>query len=227
MASSSGTVAPGVLCGENCGANTIGRGWDPPDAHAGGIMNRVQDCRGGRDDCLLADSFRSKRPDWRGILDEDRLHRRHVTDGRDQVVVKILALPRKKLFHQGVTQTLRRAAFDLSFNEGRVDRASHVVSGRYPQHLHGSEFRIDRDLRHVRPKAEHGVRYTLAVFIERAGRRIERGFRSRNVSELVARKLREMNRLLTAALLHFHAMITDPDGRRLTRQSPLSDGSAP
>src|SRR4029077_9350201 len=218
MASSSGKVAPGVLCGENCGANTIGRGWDPPHAHAGSIVNRVQDCRGSGDDGLLADAFGPKRPDWRGILDEDGLHRRHVPDGRNQVVVKVLALPRKKLFHQRVTQTLRRAAFDLSFNEGRVDGASHVVSGRYPQHLHGSEFRIDRDLRHVRSKAEHGVRYTLAVFIKRAGRRIERGFRGGNVSELVARKLGEMDHPLTGALLHFQAMVTKPDCRVLTRK---------
>src|SRR5205807_614250 len=94
------------------------------------------------------------------------------------------------------------------------------------QHLHGSEFRIDRDLRQVRPKAEHGVRYTLAVFIERAGRRIERGFRGRNVSELVKRKLREMNRLLTAALLHFQAMITKPDCRVLTRKGQLQNRCA-
>src|SRR5207245_9814620 len=66
----------------------------------------------------------------------------------------------------------------------------------------------------------------LADTIERARRRIERGFRGRNVSELVARKLGEMDHPLTAALLHFQAMITKPDCRVLTRKGQLQNRCA-
>ena len=52
---------------------------------------------------------------------------RHVADGRDQIIVQVLAAAGMKLLHQREAEPLRDAAFDLAFHQRRVDRAADVV----------------------------------------------------------------------------------------------------
>ena len=96
-------------------------------------------------------------------------------------------MPGKEFFHQGHAQTLRDAAFDLSFDQRGIDRAPDVMRRRHFQHAHRSQFHIDFDLRHVRAKAVDRVWRTLPVFIERSDRRIECLFAGDDISVLIER----------------------------------------
>src|SRR5581483_6738000 len=120
------------------------------NANTSSIMNRIQNRRSRGDDCLLANSFGAEGTDRRRIFDQDRLNWGNVTRGRNQIVMKIFALPRKKFFHQRHAQSLRNAALDLTFNQSGIDRASDVMGGGHLQHTNRAQFNIDFDLRHVR-----------------------------------------------------------------------------
>ena len=154
--------------GEDGGAHAVGRGGDSPNAHAGGIVNCVQNCGGGGNQGLLADAFRAVRTDRGWIFDEDRFDGGHVADCGDQIVVEIFAFAGKEFFHQGHAQALRDAAFDLAFDESGIDGAADIVGGYDCENADGAEFDIDDSLPPVRAEAEDGVRITLAVFVERS-----------------------------------------------------------
>ena len=142
------------------------------DAHAGRVVDRVEDRRRGRDQRLLADALGAERADRRGILDQDRFDRRHVADRRDQIVVQVLAAAGDELLHQRQAETLRDAALDLAFDQRRVDRAADIVRGDDLQHLDRAEFDVDLDLGQVGAEAVDGVGLALAVGIERRRRRV-------------------------------------------------------
>ena len=142
-------------------------------ADAGRVMDGVEDRRRGRDQRLLADALGAERADRRRVLDQDALDRRHVADGRDQIVVQVLALAGEELLHQREAEPLRGAALDLAFDQRRIDRAADVVRAGQPQHLHAAELDVDLDLGDMRARAEHRVGLALAVLVERRRRRIE------------------------------------------------------
>ena len=108
------------------------------------------------------------------VLDQDAFDRRHVADGRDEIVVQVLALAGKELLHQRESEALRRAALDLAFDQRRIDRPADVVRADEAEHFHAPELNVDLDLRHMRAGAEHRIRFALAVLVERRRRRIER-----------------------------------------------------
>ncbi len=143
------------------------------NAYANRIVNRVENCRSGWNHRLLADPFGAERADGRGIFDENRLDRRHVAGRRNQVVMKILAFAGKKFFHQRHPQALGGAAFDLSFNQRGIDGPADVVRGGDLQHAHRAQFSIDSDLRQMRAESINRIGRALAIFVQRAGGRIE------------------------------------------------------
>ena len=104
----------GLPPAQDGGAHAVGRRGHAVNAHADRVMDGVQDRGRGRDQRLLADALGAERADRRGVLDQDRLDRRHVADGRDQIVVQVLAAPRRELLHQRQAETLRDAALDLA-----------------------------------------------------------------------------------------------------------------
>ena len=183
MASSSVTFFFRAGC-QNCGADAVGRGRHAMDANADRVLDRVENRRRGRNHRLLADSLGAKRADRRGIFDQDRLDRRHVAGGRNQIVMQILALAGEEFFHQRHPQALRGAAFDLAFDQRWIDGAADVVRRGDLQYPHRAEFGIDRDLGQVRAKSKDRIGSALAVLIQRTGGRIESGLAGENVAIL-------------------------------------------
>src|SRR5579883_203948 len=182
MASPSGTLSPSLSGLEDRGAHTVRRRRYAPNADANRIVNRVQDRGSRRNDGLLADSFRPEWADGRRVLDQDGLNRRQVSDRRNQIVVEVLPLAGEELFHQRLTEALRRAALDLAFNQRGINGSADVVCGGNLPHPDGAELGVDLDLGHMRPKPENRVGHALAVFIERAGGRIEGGLRGQDIA---------------------------------------------
>ena len=109
--------------------DAVGRGRHAVNANADRVVNCVEDRRSGRNHRLLADSLGAERSDRRRIFDEDRLDRRHVAGGGNQVVVKVLALAGKEFLHQRHPQALRGTAFDLAFDQRGIDGAANIVRG--------------------------------------------------------------------------------------------------
>ena len=108
-----------------------------------------------------------------------------------------------------MTQALRGAAFDLAFDQRGIDGAAHIVSGGDLQDLHRAEFRIDGNLGQVRAKSEYGVGNSLTVFVERAGRRIEGGFRREHVAVWIQRKRAQIDGALPAFVSCFGAAMAE------------------
>ena len=152
----------------NSGANAVGRCGQTVHAHANRIVNGIEDRGRGRNHRLLADPFGAERADRRRIFDEDRFDRRHVAGRGNQIVVKVLAFAGKKFLHQRHPQSLRGAAFDLSFDKRWIDGAAHVVRRGDLQNPHCAQFRIDRNLRQVRAESDKQHRECLDHF-RRAG----------------------------------------------------------
>src|ERR1700730_19400770 len=136
------------------------------DAYASRIVDGVEDRGSSRNHSLLADSLGAERPNRRRVFDENRLNRRHVPSGGNQVVVKVLAFPGEEFLHERHPQTLRGAAFDLSLDEGRIDGTPDVGTGGDLQHADCAQFCIEGDLRHMRAKSEDGIGGALTVFVE-------------------------------------------------------------
>ena len=80
------------------------------------------------------------------------LDRRHVADGRDQIVVQVLGAAGDVLLHQRHADALRDAALDLAFDQQRVDRLADIVRGGDLDQLHRAELacrpRVRRSARH-------------------------------------------------------------------------------
>src|SRR6476661_6383596 len=189
MASSSGTLVfhshVSYSSGENCRAKPVGCCWHAAHANANRIVDSVENCGCSRNYGLLADTLGTERANWRRILDQDRFNRRHIANRGNQIVVKVLTLAGKEFFHQRHAQSLGSAALDLPFDQGWIDGTAHVMGGGNLQDLHCAQFRIDRNLRQVRPESEYGVWNALTIFIERAGGRIEGGTAGDHVAMLV------------------------------------------
>src|SRR5215469_5777204 len=125
MASSATCASVGL--GENGSAQAVGSRRNLVNAHAGRIVNGVENRRGCRNYGLLADSFRAERADGRRIFDQDGFDWRNVPGRGDQIVMQVLALSWEEFFHQRHAQSLRNSAFDLAFNERGIDGVSNVV----------------------------------------------------------------------------------------------------
>ena len=143
-------------------------------AHAGRVMDGAQDRRRRRHQAGLADALGARRPERLAVLDQDALDLGHVADGRDQIVVQVLGAAGQVFLHQRQAEPLRDAAFDLAFDQGRIDRLADIVRGHDAQHLHRAQLDIDLDDRHLRGEGIGRIRHALPVGIERRGRRIER-----------------------------------------------------
>ena len=133
--------------------------------------------------------------------------------------MKILTLAGKEFFHQRHAQTLGSAAFDLSFNQRWIDGTADVMGGGDLQHLHSAQFRIDRNLRQVRSESEYGVGNALAIFIERAGGRIEGGLAGDHVAMLVERQVAQDD---GALCLRLPLTVTQPSSKTISAHSQAS-----
>ncbi len=107
--------------------------------------------------------------------------------------MQILAFARHELLHERHAEALRNASFDLTFDEGRVDRAAHVMGGRELQDFDGAKLEIDLNFGEVCAEPEDGVGDALAIFIERLGGRIERDFGAQDVTAFIERKFAQIN----------------------------------
>ena len=132
-----------------------------------------EDRRRRRHQRRLADALGAPRPERLRVLDQVHRDRRHVADGRDQVVVQVVGAAVDVLLHQRHADALGDAAVDLAFDLGRVDRPADVVRGVDVQQRHRAELEVDLDLGDLRREAVGRVRHALAVGVERHGRRIE------------------------------------------------------
>src|SRR5277367_2445469 len=189
MASSSATGSSSLVASEDGFAYAIRRGGNPAHAYAGSVVNRIQDRRSSRNHGLLADTFRAEWSDRRRIFNQNRFDWRNVSDRGDQVVMQILALAGKEFLHQRHAEALSHTAFDLSFDQRGIDRATYVMRGNNLQHPHRSQFNINGNLRHVSAKSVDCVRAALSVFVERAGGWIESLLGSQNITVLIERQI--------------------------------------
>ena len=121
---------------------------------------------------MLAEPLGAERSFGVRHLDQDGLDRRHVADGRDQVVVQILGAAGNVFLHQRHADALRDAALDLAFGKQRVDRLADIVRGGDLDQLHRAELHVDLELGDLRAIAVDGVGLALALGVERRGRRI-------------------------------------------------------
>ena len=140
--------------------------------HAGGVADGVEDRRRGRDQHMLAQPLGAERSFRIGNLDQDGLDRRHVADGRDQIVVQILGAAGDVFLHQRHADALRDAALDLAFDQQRVDRLADIVRGGDLDQLHRAELQVDLEFGDLRAIAIDGVGLALALGVERQRRRI-------------------------------------------------------
>src|SRR6476661_8002042 len=162
MASESGTGGVLRALREDGGADAVRSCWDPVDADSNSVMYGIQNGRGGRDDCLFADAFRAEWADGRWIFDQDRFDGRHVSSGRDEVVVQVLALAGEEFFHERMAESLRGTAFNLAFDQCWIDGAAHVVSGCDLEDFDRAEFGVDFDFREVGAESVDRIRDALA-----------------------------------------------------------------
>ena len=145
----------------------------PAQAYTGGMVDRVEDRGRGRDQRGLADPLGTVGAEWFGVLDEQALDLRDVTDGGEQVIVQVLGAPRHVFFHQRESEPLCDAALDLPLHQGRVDRGADVVGGDDAVRRHRTQLQIDLHARHLRREPVGRVRDPLAVLVERGGRGVE------------------------------------------------------
>src|SRR5215470_2194553 len=202
MASSATHASPLFLRSDDRGSYAVWSGGNFLQANAEAIMKCVQDCRRGWNNRLFSNSLRSEGARGRRIFDQDRLHRRHVARGWDQVVVKIFALSGKKFFHERHSQSLGDAAFNLTFNQGGIDSAADIMSRRNLQNSNRTEFGVDFNLRHVRAKAVDRVGNALPIFIELAGGRVEGRFPGDYVTVLIKGHILECKQLWSLIRAH-------------------------
>src|SRR5215813_6133149 len=154
-------------------AEPIRRGGRVTHAHAGRMMDRVEDRRRGRDQRRLADPLGAVRAERLAVLDQDHLDRRDVAERRDQVIVEVLGLAGVILLHQREADALGDPAMDLAFHLRRVDRPADVVRGGDLQELGRTELEIHRELGELRGEPVGRVGRAPAVRVERHGRRAE------------------------------------------------------
>ena len=140
--------------------------------HAGRVADGVEDRRRGRDQHMFAEPLRAERPFRVRHFDQDRFHRRHVADRRDQIVVQILGAAGDVFFHQRHADALRDAALDLALDQQRVDRAADIVRGGDLHQLHRAELHVDFELGDLRAPAIDGIGFALALLVQRQCRRI-------------------------------------------------------
>src|SRR5436190_5864769 len=216
MASSLPTGISGASRGQNGSTDPIRRCWHFANANANGVVNRVEDGGCRRDHRLLPDSLGAEGTDGRTLFNQYGFYRRHVAYGGNQVVVQILSFAGREFLHERHAESLGGAAFDLAFNQSGIDRSSDIMSCRNPEHAHGSEFDIHLHLGQMRAEAVHGIWIPLTILVERAGRRIERGFLRQDIPVLVERKIGKVNRKSLAVVNSDHSSVTKFEGCAVT-----------
>src|SRR5262245_53161107 len=97
------------------------------DAHARRILDGREDGRRRRNERRLANALGTEGTKGGGIFDQDRLHLRHVTKCRNEIVMQVLGTAWNILFHKGQAQTLRNAAMDLALDRGWIDRPADIM----------------------------------------------------------------------------------------------------
>ncbi len=153
------------------------------------VADGVEDRRRGRDQHMLAEPLGAERSFRVRDLDQDRLDRRHVADGRDQIVVKVFGAAWNVLFHQRHADALRDAALDLAFGELRVDRLADVMRGGDLDQPDRAELQVDFQFGDLRAIAIDGVGAALALGVERCRRRIVCRFSGEDIAEIIERQV--------------------------------------
>ncbi len=91
------------------------------------------------------------------------------------------------------------------------------------QNAHRAQFSIDFDLRQVRAKAEHRVRNSLPILIERTGRRIKRRFAGDHVSVLVEGQLAKSESVCSSRPRKPSRSLVKMNTRAIARASQLQN----
>ena len=91
------------------------------------------------------------------------------------------------------------------------------------QYPHRAQLGVDRDLRQMRPESEHGVRYALAVFVQRAGGWIEGGFAGEHIAVLIERQIGQRDSASLFVFQHGDRGILKDDDRALASVSQAED----
>jgi len=116
-----------------------------------------------------------------------------LSEARDHITALLDALEKD----HGVT---RKKLVLGGFSQGAM-LATDIVSGGDLQHPHCAQFSIDGNLGQVRAKSEDGIRSALAVFIQRAGGRIESCLAGKHVAVLIQRQVPQGKRALSEIVL--------------------------
>ena len=150
---------------ERCEAlkDVFGQKWNRVEGNARCVLDRVEDRRRRRNQRRLADALGAPRPERLRVLDEMHLDRRHIADGRYQVVVQVVGAAVDVLLHQRHADALRDAAVDLALDLRRVDGAADVVRGVDVEQPDGAELDVDLDLRDLRREAIRIFDQTFAI----------------------------------------------------------------
>ena len=104
-----------------------------------------------------------------GELEHLRLHRRHVEDGRDEVVgergVADPTVDDLDLLHECQPETLGSPAFDLALDGDRIDGLADVLRGRQLDDANQPELGVDVDDGAVCGVRERHVRVALSPLV--------------------------------------------------------------
>ncbi len=118
------------------------------------------------------------------------------------------------------------AAFDLSFDERWIDGAADVVRGGDLQHAHRAQFGVDCNLRQVGAESINGIGIALAIFVERAGGRIESGLAGEHVAVLIQRQVAQADGALLAIFFNRDSAVLEIDDRAFAGVRQAQNGAA-
>ena len=80
--------------------------------------------------------------------------------------MQVLGMTGKILFHQGHSEALGDAAMDLPFNQSRINRLAHIVSGNDAEHLGSTQFHIHLNHRQLRCEGISTIGLALPLRVE-------------------------------------------------------------
>jgi len=154
--------------GVNGAHDTLARGRQPRQAHAGGVGDGVDDGRRGRDQGALPQALGAERPLRVRALDEDRLDLGDVVRGRDAVLREAPRDAGDELLGQREPDAHDHGALHLAARAHRVQDAADVVRRHDAPHAHRAGAHVHVHLGHLARRGIGGVRAA------EAGRGIER-----------------------------------------------------
>ena len=151
---------------------------------------------------MFAQTFRAVGPMGISHLQDQRLDRGNVADGRHQIVMQVLGPPGDIFLHQRHSKPLGDATLYLPLDQQRVDRAAHIMGGDKAQRAAKAKGDIHLDHHQMRGIAELRIGHALPVFIQRFDWRIIAFLRLQHIALRIDRQPRQIKALRAPAVGH-------------------------